>query len=367
MNSTPTTAQELPNVHCLVHPWFDAFEHPEYEGYIHAYIEYIARETNDILLIVSDGESFDLEQMRQFALLDAIEAIVHYVSFNDGGICKEIDAFDSSGRYNKSLSHNGLNEDFYRWCMQNVDISELRAINAQWDILREEYFAGKYKWKQDEHDVQASELWEREKQIRREMDIEGLAYKALDEFGKVNDRLSTQRSIKNRGRFFWIHQHAMNALWKERMREIFIRDDEAPDVLPLLPVLQYVSSNGEVIQTPAMEELPEEDYWCEYNASSEEQYWNAAELRDRITYELSMSRNQKLANNQAKDVLADMWVEISSDTRFTFLWEYRDRCVNNVFAVLNYRLSPVTGDNWFIANDVFTLERPENHISWEWY
>ena len=44
----------IPRVHCLVHPGFDAGNHPGFEAYLHGYIEYIATQTKDILLIVSD-------------------------------------------------------------------------------------------------------------------------------------------------------------------------------------------------------------------------------------------------------------------------------------------------------------------------
>jgi len=157
----------------------------------------------------------------------------------------------------------------------------------------------------------------------------------------------------------------MCSLWSDRVREIFIQDGEDVEVLPILPVIQYIEEDGE--RTPThVADIPWDFLWCEYYASEWQQYWNAAELRDRITTELSVSRNKSLASQQPKDVLADMWIEVTSDTRFIFLWEYRNRCVDNVFHVMNYRMSPVTWDKWFIAHDVFTLERPENHMSFVW-
>jgi hypothetical protein len=62
-----------------------------------------------------------------------------------------------------------------------------------------------------------------------------------------------------------------------------------------------------------------------------------------------------------------MWVEVSQDTRFLFLWEYRDRCVNNTMHVLNYRMSPLTWDKFHVAWDPFTLERPADHVGHSWF
>lgn len=85
LNTCPERIKS-PTVHCLVHPGFDADERTEFEEYLHSYIQYVASTTNDILLIVSDGESFDNEQMCQFVRMRMIEGISLYLSLHDGGM-----------------------------------------------------------------------------------------------------------------------------------------------------------------------------------------------------------------------------------------------------------------------------------------
>jgi hypothetical protein len=70
---TQIDTAQTPRVHCLVHPGFDTGNHPDFEAYLHGYIEYIATQTKDILLIVSDGEVFDEEQQKQFLHMHMIE------------------------------------------------------------------------------------------------------------------------------------------------------------------------------------------------------------------------------------------------------------------------------------------------------
>ena len=74
-NLTPVEA-----VHCLVHPGFDAGEHPEFERDILRYIDSISQRTHDVLLIISDGERHDETELNQFRLLDTIEGINLYLS-----------------------------------------------------------------------------------------------------------------------------------------------------------------------------------------------------------------------------------------------------------------------------------------------
>lgn len=355
MTQTPSQTPEEQTIHCLVHPGFDAFEHPEFEANIHLYIQEVAKTANDILLIVSDGERFDLEQMKQFALLDIIEAIAFYISVDVRG--------PDAGTYSETYAMHGLTETFYNWCREHVDVSELVALEAEFKALEARHKSMDFA----EHIAQVTALNEREKELREQMDVAGFSYKALEEFGSINNRAMTSRKTLNRGRFFRIHQHAMKAIGPERVQEIFIRDGEQADVLPILPVLRYVSPGSDtVFPTPAAD-IPDDDSWgCEYNVSEAEQFGNAAQLRDQLTYELSVSRNKALADRQAKNVLKDMGVDVTSDTKFVFFGEYRDRCVNNVLHILNVRMSPVTGDKWYLAHDGFTLPRPENYISTAW-
>lgn len=359
---TPETTPDLNSqtIHCLVHPGFDVYDQPEFESYLHGYIENIAKTTNDILLIVSHGERYDLEQMRQFALLDIIQAIGFFLA--------QIQVSPNM-KYEKMYEMYWLTEDFFEWCMSNIGISELIRIEEEQIILRDTFLEKRSKWEISfgniEHKQKCDSLNERSAQAMKKIDIEALAYKALEELWKINNRETTEREVRNRWRFFRIIQHAMHSLWSDRVREIFIRDGEDAEVLPILPVLQYKGSEWEKIPT-YVADMPWDFPWCEFHASEFQQYWNAAELRDRIITELSVSRNSALAAQKPKEVLADMWVEVTSDTRFVFLWEYRNRCVDNVFRVMNYRMSPITWDEWFIAHDVFTLERPKNHMSFDW-
>jgi hypothetical protein len=312
------------------------------------------------LLIVTHWESYSMEQLKQFALLDIINAIGFFLA--------QIQVSPNM-KYEAMYEMYWLTQDFFKWCMSNIDISELIRIEEEQIVLRDTFLEQRSKWEISfeniEHKQKCDSLNEQSVQAMKEIDIEVLAYKSLEELWKINNRETTEREVRNRWRFFRIFQHAMHSLWSNRVREIFIRDGEDAEVLPVLPVLQYIGEEREKIPTHVAD-MPWDFLWCEYNASELQQYWNAAELRDRIITELSVSRNKSLAAQQPKEVLADMWVNVTSDTKFVFLWEYRDRCVDNVFHVMNYRMSPVTWDNWFIAHDAFTLERPKSHISSNW-
>ncbi len=345
------------NVHCLVHPGFDIWEHPKFEGNIIAYINDIASKTNDILLIVTDWERFDNEQLLQFARLDIIEAISLFLGLQDWWLGDLIPVFDSMWNYSPIIANNGLSESFYKWCEKNIDLNELHGIANEYRVLRNDYFWWKYKWNEELHDSQATNLRERELSAKMNLDIVSLSQKALDEFWPVAKRSMTYRNIENRGRFFRIFQHAMKVLWKERVREMFIIDGEKAPVVPIQPVTHFQVFEWDMIPTPfaANEEGIREHV---FNASEEATYWNAAQLKDQITYELSVTRHEKLMKQQPKEVLEEMWVTVTSDTKFIFFWEYRNRCVNNVAHVLNYRISPITWDEFYIAWDALTLEKP---------
>jgi len=159
----------------------------------------------------------------------------------------------------------------------------------------------------------------------------------------------------------------MQAFLHERMREIFIKDGEVAYRLPIQPIEAYQDANWSMY--PTWIQMPESDYLDPqvFNISETYKYWNAASLKDDITTRLSVSRFEKLEKQQAKNVLKDMWVEISQDTRFLFLWEYRDRCVSNTMHVLKYRMSPLTWDKFHVAWDLFTLERPADHVWTSWF
>lgn len=355
------------NVHCIVHPWFDHGEHPEFEANVHLYIDFIARETNDILLIATDGERFDLEQLREFALLDIIEAVSLYLSLNDGGIWDMIDIYDEQWRFSRAIIHNGLTEEFYLWCKENIDMRELSEIAEKWRKLKKDYFAKKYHSNMSEHDTLATKLRADEETARMKLNIEAIARQALEDFWPVVRRKMTYRNIWNPWRFFRIYQHAMDAFWPERMREIFIRDAEEATHLAIQPVVAYQDIEWNMFPTGIG--IPESDEFTPqvFNISEAYPYWNAAKLKDDITTRLSVSRFEKLERQQPKRVLADMWVEVSKDTRFLFLWEYRDRCVNNAMHVLNYRMSPLTWDKFQVVWDSFTLERPADHVGTNWF
>lgn len=361
MNQTPSPDNDQ-IIHCLVHPGFDAFEHPEFEANILEYISHIAARTQDVLLIISDGERLYEEQMRKFALLDTVQTIAFFLA--------QIQV-STDMKYEEFYEDYWLSQEFFDWCMSHIDISGLIEIEQEQFALREAFLVWKGIWdlltNYREQKRKCDALIERRNQEMIDIDIQGKAELALEEFWSINGRSHLPRKVRNRGRFFRIYQHAMKTLWPERVREIFIADGEDVEALPVLPVLQYKTG---LDTDPILTELVEipGDFWgMSFNISEPERFGNAAELRDKLTTELSWSRNQSLASQQAPDVLVDMWVEVTDNTKFIFFGEYRDRCVDHVFHVLNYRMSPISWDNWFIANDDFTLERPKYHISYSWF
>lgn len=353
------TSGQWPNIHCLVHPWFDTWEHENFEASLYQYISHIAEATNDILLIVTDGESFDKTQLEKFAHLDVIDAISLYLSLKDWWIGELIDVYDKQGNYSSALSNNGLSEEFYQWCEQNINMSELKFIADEWKSLKKDYLRWDYIWDIQKHNTEAASLRDKEEQVKVGLDITSLSYKAIDEFWSIIRRNMTYRNIGNRGRFFRLFQHAMDVLWKERVREVFIADWEDAEVLPIQPISHFQVFKWERIPTPLGEKGVDSEV---FNASESSVYWNAASLRDSIIYELSVSRHEKLSSQQPQKVISDMWIDITPDTIFTFLWEYRNRCVTNVRNVMNHRIAPTWWGKFYVANDVFTLRRPSDDI-----
>jgi len=99
-----------------------------------------------------------------------------------------------------------------------------------------------------------------------------------------------------------------------------------------------------------------------FNASEISIYWNSAELLDNLTYELSVSRYNKFFNQKFNSIIESMWVKLTKDTKFIFLWEYRHRCVNNVLDVMKERLGYSWTDNFYITYDNLTLQKPSDFI-----
>jgi hypothetical protein len=73
-------------------------------------------------------------------------------------------------------------------------------------------------------------------------------------------------------------------------------------------------------------------------------------------------------SQQPVNMLESMNFTVTSETPFIFLWEYRDRCVNNVLHVMRTRLRWIAEESkFFIASNIFTLERPANHVWTDWF
>lgn len=363
---TPAKANigRIPRVHCLVHPGFDAGNHPEFEASLHQYIEYIATKTKDILLIVSDGEIFDGEQRKHFAHLYMIEWISLFLWLHDGGMGDLIRIYDD-GKYNKTLENNGFDERFYRWCKRNIDMSEFQTVADEWRELRKEYHDWKYRDNKECHSKKAAILREKEEQTSIKIDIESLSKKALNDLWVLTTPMSpTRRVVRNRPRFNRLYQHALQVLGKERMREIFIADTEQEDKVPILPISHFITLDNKFLSTPITPTLSHFQTQV-FNASGTQRYGSAAELRDEITYELSLSRSRKLLSNQPAEVLQDMNFPITPETKFIFFGEYRGRCVSNTAMVMRARLKWITGENFYIAHDKLTLLREDDREE-EW-
>lgn len=65
----------------------------------------------------------------------------------------------------------------------------------------------------------------------------------------------TRRAVRNRPRFNRLYQHALQALGKERMREIFIADAEQEDSVPIQPVSHFRTLDNEFLPTPIVPPL----------------------------------------------------------------------------------------------------------------
>jgi hypothetical protein len=352
-----------PVVHCIVHPGFDAWDQPDFEAYLHSYIEHIASRTQDVILLVSDGESFDEEQVRQFTLIRMIEGISMFLSVHDGGLgdimqmLRQEDGA-SEDAYFQALESNGLSRSLYEWCEQNVDLAEFSKVAEWWrehkrvrhsaDMREEE----KWQWL----DTEAARLREWEKEVKMSMDIASLAWKAFDELGVVEwEQMRTCRNLKNRPRFIRLYQHAMEALGRERVREIFIADEERSDNVSITPVTHFRNEDRTLSPTPVADEHPQQVF----HASEEACYGNAAELRDKLTYALSLSRHRKLIKNQPLDALQAMNFPLTPETRFVFSGEYRGRCVSNVANIVRDRLREIWWE-YFFADDRLTLLRSDD-------
>jgi hypothetical protein len=131
-NSNP-----LPKVHCLVHPGFDYWDHPEFEESVRCYIDHIAYKTNDILLIVSDWESLDNEQRRQWSHIQMLDWIWVFLLLYEPLAGHLLETYDYRWCYSKALINNDLDEKLYNWCKENIDITQLEEITWSMKILRE--------------------------------------------------------------------------------------------------------------------------------------------------------------------------------------------------------------------------------------
>lgn len=352
-----------PVVHCIVHPGFDAGEQPDFEAYLHGYIEYIASTVWDVILFVSDGESFDEEQVRQFELVRMIEGVSMFLSLHDGGIWDLLQSLsqeceNSEEAYFQALENNGLSRILYEWCQTNIDLTELNEIAEAWRAHKKVHFSAdigeeeKWEWL----DKEAARLRELEKAAKMKLDISALAKKAFDELGVVEwGRPKIHRNVKNRPRFIRLYQHALQALGRERVREIFIADEERSEAVAIEPVTHFRNEDRTLSPTPVAGIFPEKVF----HASEEATYGNATELLDGLTYRLSLSRHQKLLRDQPLEVLRAMSFPLTPETKFVFSWEYRGRCVSNVAKIVHDRLVEI-GWRYFFADDRLTLLRSDD-------
>jgi hypothetical protein len=99
---------------------------------------------------------------------------------------------------------------------------------------------------------------------------------------------------------------------------MFIADAESLDKVPIQPVSHFQTLNGEILPTPIVP--PDSDFVAQvFNASETHTYGNAAIELDKITYELSLSRNKKLLSQQPVNMLESMNFTVTSETPFIFL------------------------------------------------
>lgn len=357
LNDTWSSPQVPKRIHALVHPGFDSWEHPKFEKDLLNYIDEIAKEVHSVLLLVSDGEMFDQEQQKQFTLLRMIEGVSLYIWLHTGWIGDMIEIYNEKNEYSRALINSWLNESFYLWCKNNIDLSEINEIANKWRNLKQEYFAGKYSY--EEHKTLAANLMEQEIRAKINIDIAAIAVQAREDLWVLlHVDPSIRRNIWNKTRFMRIYQYAIKRLWSDRMREIFIADAERSESLPIKPVSHFQDFDGKMISTPIVPPLS----WFSaqvFNASEEREYGNASTLRDQITYELSVSRYSKLVAGQVNQVLQDMNFQVTPETQFIFSWEYRGRCVDNVARVIYNRLKNCPEENFLVARNI-TLQREDD-------
>lgn len=160
----------------------------------------------------------------------------------------------------------------------------------------------------DEHDRQAAALNEAGKILRREFDVLGYARSAVRDLAVFpSPRRNTARAVRNRGRFHRIFQHAIRRMGSERVSELFIADAEDLRMVNILPVTHYMRWDGDVeLTNHSLEPARFTPIGTVFNVSEAEEFGNAASERDRITYELSVTRNRKLEERQVDTVLEEM-------------------------------------------------------------
>jgi hypothetical protein len=63
-----------------------------------------------------------------------------------------IEVYDAHGRFSRAISNNGLSEEFYLWCKENINTSDLSVIADKFRTLKEDFFAKKYHDDMPKHD-----------------------------------------------------------------------------------------------------------------------------------------------------------------------------------------------------------------------
>lgn len=349
-------------VHCLVHPGFDAGEHPEFERNIFRYIDSLAGRVNDVLLIISDGESFDESQLQEWHMLRTIEGIAQYLSTARDRVRNNPPRESYRERYAKTLREEWLDERFLDWCLENIDMDTVLDLEREWYELESNYHAWVFDGDMETHDRKAHELKARGKISRTTFDVLKWVEKAITDLSAIAiTRRNTVRKIRNPWRFFRIFQYAERRLWSKRVGEMFIADKEHPNIVSILPVMHFLTpewksiSSGHTLIRGRFTPIGRA-----FNQADPIDYGNAAKGMDMLTADLSVSRNRKLETRQVDTLLDGMWYRITLDTVFHFSWEYRYRCVKNVASVVHARLEWIAWDDFFIAQDELTLLHEED-------
>jgi hypothetical protein len=52
-----------------------------------------------------------------------------------------LDVYDKNGKYSEIIKNNGLGEHFYKWCKDNIEMTELKSIATEWRTLQSDYLA----------------------------------------------------------------------------------------------------------------------------------------------------------------------------------------------------------------------------------